>query len=177
MTRDDILNVINELVAEGKKPTMNAIRGILGGSNSTILPVLREWKSEKKFKLSKQSQKILNDFSEKFTLSILDEGEGDKDFVHELSVKSDQLNMAEEKIKSLEDNSMKLQWALDNAHENLVEKKEDIGLLNSSMNNLSTENGKLQVKVKTLLKQVASLEQAALLDNILESTDVATPGL
>jgi len=155
ISRQNILDAIETLVARGDKLTLVGVRTELGrGSNATILPILREWKSSQQVQMPDNAQKMLQKFGTKFWVLL-----------------------NEEKIKSFEDRSVKLQWALDNAHENLVEKKKEIGLLNCSINNLSTENGKLQIKVKTLLKQVASLEQAALLDNILESTDVATPGL
>jgi len=174
VTHDDILNTIDELVAEGKKPTMSAIREILGGSNSTILPVLQGWKNKQKIQLSKQSQKILNDFSEKFALSILEGKEEDRDFILELSSKEEQLNTAEEKIKELENKSMKLEWELDSAHKNLIEKKDEIGLLNSLMNKLSTENGKLQAENKALLAKIENIE---LQKDITQTNDNEIPRL
>ena len=47
VSQDAILAAADQLAADGKNPTMAAIREICGGSYSTIGPILREWKSHR----------------------------------------------------------------------------------------------------------------------------------
>jgi len=56
----------------------------------------------------------------------------------------------------------------------VIEKKDEIGLLNGSINKLSTENGRLQVEVEGLL---ATIERDKSLKNISQDTDVTKPSL
>jgi predicted nucleic acid-binding Zn-ribbon protein len=48
ITQDDIIRTAEALDADGKKPTMALIRDQIGGSFSTIGPVLKEWKESRK---------------------------------------------------------------------------------------------------------------------------------
>lgn len=48
VTYQEVADVIQQLQAQGKEPTVDRIRGVLGtGSNSTLSRYLREWKAEK----------------------------------------------------------------------------------------------------------------------------------
>ena len=47
ITKEQILEAIAKLEAEGKRPTMQGIRSLIGGSYSTLGPVLNEWKAQK----------------------------------------------------------------------------------------------------------------------------------
>lgn len=46
VTRDQILQAIERLVREGKRPTLERIRAITGGSYSTISPVKKAWEEK-----------------------------------------------------------------------------------------------------------------------------------
>jgi chromosome segregation ATPase len=46
-TKEEILALADELAADGQQPTQNAIRKRLGGSFSTIGPILQEWRASR----------------------------------------------------------------------------------------------------------------------------------
>ena len=46
VTREQILKAIERLAREGKRPTLERIRAITGGSYSTISPVKKEWEDK-----------------------------------------------------------------------------------------------------------------------------------
>lgn len=46
-SREDIFAAADRLAAEGKRPTLEAVRQITGGSYSTISPILKEWRAQK----------------------------------------------------------------------------------------------------------------------------------
>ncbi len=46
-TKEEILALADELAADGQQPTQNAIRTRLGGSFSTIGPILQEWRASR----------------------------------------------------------------------------------------------------------------------------------
>jgi multidrug efflux pump subunit AcrA (membrane-fusion protein) len=45
ISREQVFAVADELQANGQKPTLEAIRQRLGGSYTTLAPLLREWKA------------------------------------------------------------------------------------------------------------------------------------
>jgi chromosome segregation ATPase len=45
VTKEQVFEAADRLAAEGKKPTLENVRGITGGSYSTISPALNEWKA------------------------------------------------------------------------------------------------------------------------------------
>jgi hypothetical protein len=47
ITKEQVFEAADRLVAEGQRPTLDAIRQITGGSYSTISPALNEWKSRR----------------------------------------------------------------------------------------------------------------------------------
>lgn len=48
VTSESVAEAADSLLAEGKNPTMNAVREVLGGGSlSTISPLLREWRDQK----------------------------------------------------------------------------------------------------------------------------------
>ncbi|EFQ5903999.1 hypothetical protein HZX00_005251, partial [Salmonella enterica] len=46
VSKADVVNACNELYAQGKNVTLDAVRAITGGSFSTISPLVKEWKAE-----------------------------------------------------------------------------------------------------------------------------------
>ncbi|HAF4894522.1 TPA: hypothetical protein G8O11_000556 [Salmonella enterica] len=46
ISKADVVNACNELYAQGKNVTLDAVRAITGGSFSTISPLVKEWKAE-----------------------------------------------------------------------------------------------------------------------------------
>lgn len=46
ISKADVINACNELYAQGKNVTLDAVRTITGGSFSTISPMVKEWKTE-----------------------------------------------------------------------------------------------------------------------------------
>jgi chromosome segregation ATPase len=47
ISREQVFKVADELAAAGQRPTLQAIRHKIGGSYSTLSPLLREWKAAK----------------------------------------------------------------------------------------------------------------------------------
>ena len=67
ITKEQILESIRRLEAEGKTPTMQGIRRLIGGSYSTLGPILSEWKQQ-------QAQSLASELSEESPVPIpLDE--------------------------------------------------------------------------------------------------------
>lgn len=46
ISKTDVVNACNELYAQGKNITLDAVRTVTGGSFSTISPMVKEWKAE-----------------------------------------------------------------------------------------------------------------------------------
>ncbi|MDJ3785280.1 DNA-binding protein [Salmonella enterica] len=46
VSKADVVNACNELYAQGKNVTLDAVRAVTGGSFSTISPLVKEWKAE-----------------------------------------------------------------------------------------------------------------------------------
>ncbi|ECT5249628.1 hypothetical protein ATT74_07645 [Salmonella enterica subsp. enterica serovar Panama] len=46
ISKADVVNACNELYAQGKNVTLDAVRAVTGGSFSTISPMVKEWKAE-----------------------------------------------------------------------------------------------------------------------------------
>lgn len=45
VTKEQILSAADRIAADGRQPTLEAVRQIVGGSYTTISPVLNEWKA------------------------------------------------------------------------------------------------------------------------------------
>ena len=48
VTKEQILAAADQIAAAGERPTLEAVRQIVGGSYTTISPVLNEWKARQK---------------------------------------------------------------------------------------------------------------------------------
>ncbi|HAU7790996.1 TPA: hypothetical protein JES96_001104 [Salmonella enterica subsp. enterica serovar Wangata] len=46
ISKADVVNACNEIYAQGKNVTLDAVRSVTGGSFSTISPMVKEWKAE-----------------------------------------------------------------------------------------------------------------------------------
>ena len=46
VTKEQIFSAADQLSAEGRRPTLEAVRQITGGSFTTISPALNEWKAQ-----------------------------------------------------------------------------------------------------------------------------------
>ena len=48
VTKEQIIAAADQIAAAGERPTLEAVRQIVGGSYTTISPVLNEWKARQK---------------------------------------------------------------------------------------------------------------------------------
>ncbi|MEV9547899.1 DNA-binding protein [Salmonella enterica subsp. enterica] len=68
ISKADVVNACNELYAQGKNVTLDAVRAITGGSFSTISPLVKEWKAEQSgVNASLESSVARTDVPEKLT--------------------------------------------------------------------------------------------------------------
>lgn len=68
ISKSDVVNACNELYAQGKNVTLDAVRAITGGSFSTISPLVKEWKAEQSgVNASLESSVARTDVPEKLT--------------------------------------------------------------------------------------------------------------
>ncbi|HFE7524785.1 TPA: DNA-binding protein [Salmonella enterica subsp. enterica serovar Newport] len=68
VSKADVVNACNELYAQGKNVTLDAVRTVTGGSFSTISPMVKEWKAEQSgVNASLESSVARTDVPEKLT--------------------------------------------------------------------------------------------------------------
>ncbi|HDC2549031.1 TPA: DNA-binding protein, partial [Salmonella enterica] len=164
ISKADVVNACNELYAQGKNVTLDAVRAITGGSFSTISPLVKEWKAEQSgVNASLESSVARTDVPVKLTelLNTLWSA-AMAEASRKLEAERQLLN---EYKDELENERHDLIYASDRIACELDDLKFDFGVLNTnhkalqeSHNNLERENISLRADIEAKNKIIANNE-------------------
>ena len=155
-TREKILEAIAKLVEEGKTPTLEGVRAIIGGGSFTTLArVLNEWKAEQKAKPAPAEPA-----TESVPLDLAEKGENyAKGFVRELWEASQQ--KSEERLKAEREELSKLKAQLEAEGKEVMEAADRIAAENEGLREqIAKQKEELvaaQAKLAETLAEVSNL--------------------